>query len=138
MEEKERKNEIKSEPKGYFNEERIYCIQQEDGTYETTEFPPNFDADGYYWKKQEDGQYVSTGLKYNEYGFRADRKHAVTKSYVDVRGFNIKGENIPNKGRMHDKKGFKQDGTYWRTGEKYHNGYNAYDVDIEGKKEMDK
>ena len=34
---------------------------------------------------------------------------------------------------VYDENGFKQDGTYMETGEKYHDGYNAFGVDENGK-----
>lgn len=92
-----------------------------------------FGRDGYYYKKQDDGTYINTKLKYNPMGFKADRRHAVTKLAVDLRGFNIDGVCKRNKDSMYDQNGFKQDGTYQETGELYHNGYNAFGVDITGK-----
>ena len=92
-----------------------------------------FGIDGYYYKKQEDGTYINTKLKHNPMGFRADRRHAVTKLALDPRGFDIDGVCKRNKDSIYDQNGFKQDGTYQETGELYHNGYNAFGVDITGK-----
>ena len=92
-----------------------------------------FGRDGYYYKKQDDGTYINTKLKYNPMGFKADRRHAVTKLALDPRGFDIDGVCKRNKDSMYDQNGFKQDGTYQETGELYHNGYNAFGVDITGK-----
>lgn len=93
----------------------------------------NFGKDEYYYKKQEDGTYINSGRKYNPMGFRADMRHIITKSALDIRGFNIDGICKRNKDSIYDKNGFKQDGTYQETGEIYHNGYNAYGVDEDGK-----
>ena len=92
-----------------------------------------FDREGYYYKKQEDGTYVNTKLKYNEFGFKADKRHKITKTAVDLRHFDFNGVCKSNGDSIYDKKGFKQDGTYMETGEKYHNGYNAFGVNAEGK-----
>ena len=92
-----------------------------------------FGRDGYYYKKQDDGTYINTKLKYNPMGFKADLRHAVTKLALDPRGFDIDGVCKRNKDSMYDQNGFKQDGTYQETGELYHNGYNAFGVDITGK-----
>lgn len=92
-----------------------------------------FGKDGYYYKKQEDGTYINTYLKHNPMGFKADKRHAVTKMAVDIRGFNIDGICKRNKDSIYDENGFKQDGTFQETGELYHNGYNAYGVDENGK-----
>ena len=93
----------------------------------------NFGKDGYYYIKQEDGTYINSGRRYNPIGFRADMRHIITKSALDIRGFNIDGICKRNKDSIYDKNGFKQDGTYQETGEIYHNGYNAYGVDEDGK-----
>lgn len=93
----------------------------------------NFGKDGYYYIKQEDGTYINSGRKYNPMGFRADKRHIITKSALDIRGFNIDGICKRNKDSIYDKNGFKQDGTYQETGKIYHNGYNAYGVDENGK-----
>lgn len=93
----------------------------------------NFGKDGYYYKKQEDGTYINTGLKYNPMGFRADKRHAVTKTAVDIRGFTIDGICKRNRDSIYDENGFKQDGTYQETEEIYHNGYNAYGINEDGK-----
>ena len=92
-----------------------------------------FDRDGYYYKKQEDGTYVNTRLKYNKFGFEANRRHKITRSAIDLRHFDINGVCKSNNDSIYDEKGFKQDGTYMETGEKYHNGYNAFGVNEEGK-----
>ena len=107
------------------------CYETGYNKYNITRY--GFDKDGYYYKRQEDGTYINTGKKYNDYGFKADRKHIITKTRVDLRRFNIDGLCKDNDDSIYDKNGFKQDGTYLETGEKYHNGYNAYDVDKEGK-----
>lgn len=93
----------------------------------------NFGKDGYYYIKQEDGTYINSGRKYNPMGFRADKRHIITKTALDIRGFNIDGICKRNKDSIYDKNGFKQDGTYQETGKIYHNGYNAYGVDENGK-----
>ena len=93
----------------------------------------SFGKDGYYYKKQEDGTYINTGRRYNPMGFGADKRHTVTKMAIDIRGFNIDGICKKNRDSVYDANGFKQDGTYQETGELYHNGYNAYGVNEEGK-----
>ena len=98
----------------------------------------HFDKDGYYYEKNENGEYVNTGLKYNPMGFGADKLHVVTKTAVDVRGFTIDGNCIRNENKKYDRKGFKQDGTHKDTGESYYNGYNAFGVDKNGKNEKGK
>lgn len=92
-----------------------------------------FDRKGYYCKKQENGTYVNTGLKYNLAGFRKDRKHVITKTIEDIRGFDIYGKCWLNNNRQYDKAGFKQDGTHKDTGELYYEGYNAFGLDENGK-----
>lgn len=91
-----------------------------------------FDKDGYYYKKQDDGSYINTGLKYNQFGFKKDRIHVITKKTEDIRYFNIDGKCILN-GRQFDKSGFKQDGTHKNTGELYFEGYNAFNLDENGR-----
>ena len=98
-----------------------------------------FDKDGYYYKKQENGEFVNTGLKYNPMGFKVDKllgvniyKHVITGLAIDLRHFTIDGI-CKETDDIYDKNGFRQDGTYMDTGEKYHNGYNAYEIDKEGK-----
>ena len=61
------------------------------------------------------------------------KRHIITKSSIDFRKFDIYGRCKVNGDSVYDKNGFKFDGTYMETGEKYHNGYNAYGVDEEGK-----
>ena len=92
-----------------------------------------FDRKGYYCKKLEDGTYVNTGLKYNPAGFCKDRKHAITRTIEDLRGFDIDGKCRLNNKKQYDKAGFRQDGTYKNTGELYHDGYNAFGLDENGK-----
>lgn len=140
-----------------FDREGNYYEKQEDGTYKTlgkkrdadgydkddidaqdfrigeTINIHGFDREGYYHEKQEDGTYKPTGLKYNPQGFRVDKRHIITKSAIDFRKFDIYGRCKVNKDSIYDKNGFKFDGTYMETGEKYHEGYNAYGVDEEGK-----
>lgn len=110
-------NEIDSEPE--YNE---YGIDKR-----------GFDSDGYYYQKLEDGSYANTKLRYNRYGFRADGKHAITGTEIDLRNFDIDGKCKSNSDSVYDENGFKQDGTYKETGEKYHEGYNAFGVDKDGK-----
>lgn len=92
-----------------------------------------FDHNGYFYQKLENGTYANTKLKYNKYGFRADGTHSVTRTEVDLRNFDIDGKCKTNHDSNYDENGFKQDGTYKETGEKYHEGYNAFGVDQEGK-----
>ena len=92
-----------------------------------------FDSDGIYWEKDQEGKFVSTGLKYNRRGFNCDEKHVITKSRIDLRHFDINGRCKENNDSIYDKEGFKQDGTYMETGEKYHNGYNAFGIDKNGR-----
>ncbi len=92
-----------------------------------------FDREGFYHKKDENGNFVSTELKYNEAGFTMNGQHLITKSKVDLRRFDINGKCKANNDSIYDKQGFKQDGTYMETGEKYHNGYNAFGLDKDGK-----
>lgn len=92
-----------------------------------------FDVEGIYHKEQEDGTYKNTGIKYNEFGFKADNRHCATKMAIDIRGFDINGKCKKNGDSTYDENGFKQDGTYMETGEKYYKGYNAYGVDEDGK-----
>lgn len=91
-----------------------------------------FDKKGYYCKKQEDGTYINTGLKYNTFGFKKDRKHIITGRIEDIRHFDINGK-CWDTNRKYDKGGFLQDGTHKDTGELYHNGYNAFGLDENGK-----
>lgn len=97
-----------------------------------------FDRKGYYCKKQEDGTYVNTGLKYNPAGFKKDRKHVITKTIEDIRGFDINGKCWQNNKRQYDREGFKQDGTHKDTGELYYEGYNAFGLDENGKNRQGK
>lgn len=97
-----------------------------------------FDKDGYYCKKQTDGTYTNTGLKYNPAGFKQDRKHIITKTIEDIRGFDINGRCWQNGKRQHDRGGFKQDGTHKDTGELYYEGYNAFGLDENGKNRQGK
>lgn len=97
-----------------------------------------FDNNGYYYEKQEDGTYESTGLKYNRFGFLADKKHVITKSKIDVRRFDIDGKCKGNRDSLFDVNGFRQDGTYKNTGQYYYNGYNAFGVDENGRNRLGK
>lgn len=92
----------------------------------------NFDEKGFYYKVQEDGTYRDTGLRYNPQGFNAERKHRITGTLIDLRGFDIDGKCKANNDSIYDKNGYKQDGTYMETGEMYHNVYNAWGVDEKG------
>jgi len=103
-----------------------------------------FNANGIYCVQAEDGTWNETGLIYNPNGFKVEitntynggeyrvYKHRITNSLVNLRKFNVKGFNEDTKS-IYDKNGFKQDGTYMETGEMYHNGYNAYGLDVDGK-----
>lgn len=100
-----------------------------------------FDKEGNWHKKDENGNYVKTGLKYNKQGFRANKTHVITGNRIDLREFDIDGKCVRNNGLPYDKNHFnqdgyycivKKDGSYEVTDEKYHNGYNCYDVDENG------
>ena len=93
-----------------------------------------FNSDGYYCKKMPDGTYVNTGLRYTPTGFDKDGKHIITKTSVDIRGFDIDGKIYRNN-RYYSfcENGFKQDGTHKDTGELYYKGYNAFGLDINGR-----
>jgi len=114
-----------------------YYEKQEDGSYVFIKSLAinalAFDEDGYYYKKQEDGTFINTGLKYNEKGFMANGKHVITGTYCDIRRFTIYGKCWDNNDKRYDKNGFNQDGRYKETGELYHNGYNAFGLDENGK-----
>ena len=105
-----------------------------------------FNKNFIYCIKQEDGKWVETGLTYNPMGFEVNRKvmqnpkmteivyiNRITNTVVDARHFDIAGRCKSNNDSIYDINGFKQDGTYLETGEKYHDGYNAFDVDENGK-----
>lgn len=96
-----------------------------------------FDRKGYYCKKQDDGTYINTGTRYNPAGFGKDRKHIITRTIEDLRGFDIDGKCWWNN-RQYDRAGFRQDGTYKDTGELYHEGYNAFGLDENGKNRQGK
>lgn len=97
-----------------------------------------FDRKGYYCKKQDDGTYINTGTRYNPAGFGKDRKHIITRAIEDLRGFDIDGKCRWNNNRQYDRAGFLQDGTYKDTGELYHEGYNAFGLDENGKNRQGK
>lgn len=97
-----------------------------------------FDRKGYYCKKQDDGTYINTGTRYNPAGFGKDRKHIITRTIEDLRGFDIDGKCWWNNNRQYDRAGFRQDGTYKDTGELYHEGYNAFGLDENGKNRQGK
>ena len=97
-----------------------------------------FNREGYYCKKQEDGTYINTGLRYTPTGFARDGKHVITKSTEDLRGFDINGKCWLNNKRQYDKAGFRQDGTHKDTGELYYDGYNAFGLDESGKNRQGK
>ena len=63
----------------------------------------------------------------------ANKKHIVTGTTIDLRHFDINGKCKSNNDSIYDRNGFKQDGTYMETGEKYYKGYNAFGVDKDGK-----
>ena len=98
----------------------------------------SFNIEGYYCKKQEDGTYINTGKRYNPAGFDRNGKHVITRSIEDLRGFDINGKCWPNHKRQYDKAGFRQDGTHKDTGELYHNGYNAFGLDENGRNRQGK
>ena len=84
-----------------------------------------FDLQGYYYKQQEDGTYINTGLKYNPRGFKANTFHIFTHKTYDVRGFDIEGKTMY--GGKYDERGFDQNGINKKTGTLYDiNGYNAF------------
>jgi len=84
-------------------------------------------------KFDENGVCKTTNLPYDEFYFRVDGVNIVTGRKSDVRGFDCTGRCVTNKFEIYDKNGFKQDGTHYKTGKKYHIGYNAYCVDENGK-----
>lgn len=84
-------------------------------------------------KFDENGICRETGLRYDQYYFNVDGINVVTNSGVNPRGFEFSGRCTTNNLLPYDKIGFKIDGTYYKTGERYHNGYNAYGVDENGK-----
>ena len=90
------------------------------------------------FEKQDDGTYINTGTRYNPAGFGKDRKHIITRTIDDLRGFDIDGKCWWNNNRQYDKAGFRQDGTYKDTGELYHEGYNAFGLDENGKNRQGK
>lgn len=81
---------------------------------------------------------ISTNLKYDENKFDYSGYNIVTGTSRDVRGFDCLGRCKFNFESIYDKNGFKQDGTYLETNEKFapsgpNAGYNAYGVTREGK-----
>ena len=115
----------------YYDDEGIdYYFKNREGIDIRTGFKKD---DEYYYKKDENGVYINTGLKYNPRGFKADKKHIITRNRIDLRGFDIYGTCKRNNDSKYDINGFKQDGTYMETEEKYHNGYNAFGLDENGK-----
>lgn len=126
-------NKAGYDKKGYNRDGRTKKGYDKYGYNEENYTINGFNKEGYYCKKDEKGEYISTGLKYNPAGFMANRRHAITKSAVDLRGFDINGLCKKNNDSIYDERGFKQDGTYQETGELYYQGYNAFNVDRNGK-----
>ena len=98
----------------------------------------NFDRNGIYYKRQEDGKLKSTGLRVNERGFnrlghycklQSDGKYIDTKEIVDPEGYTMNGYDLHGfskrgfyhdiDGQIYDPHGFRQDGTYLETGLTY-------------------
>ena len=98
----------------------------------------NFDRNGIYYKRQEDGKLKSTGLRVNERGFnrlghycklQSNGKYIDTQEIVDPEGYTINGYDLhgfskrgfyhDQDGQIYDPHGFKQDGTYLETGLTY-------------------
>ena len=108
-----------------------------DGThYETgTKLDPrNFDADGYYYKENEQGELINTGSKFDEDGWSQNKTHISTKTTVDKHGFNymhlyVKRTN--NNKRIsyeaYDKHGFDYKGIHKTTGKKLNRTH--FDID---------
>ena len=88
------------------------------------EFLANFD---------ENGICIKTGLPYDEHYFKKNKTNVVTGTSYDIRSFDCLGRCKANEFRMYDRSGYNQDGFYRDTDEKYHNGYNAFGVDKDGK-----
>jgi len=135
-----------------------YCIEQEDGSYISTEEiydkegynidgrnERNFDRDGYYNGEKDnfydergfknDGTYMETGLRYNERLFDYKGINAITKFRLDVRGFNEEGYWSRSRFKeRYDAKGFDANGINKHTNTEFDSeGYNCYGVDKNGK-----
>lgn len=142
------------DPEGYdikgldingFNRKGIHCITRK------TLNEYGFDKNGFYYEKNENEEYVSTGSKYNPRGFKIDKTYKetgllydarkfnideinmITESELDLLGFNSEGIDKANGKSVFDITGFKPDKTYRETGELYdEDGYNYYGIDKNG------
>lgn len=109
-----------------FNKDGFYCRKDENGEYIVTN--EIYNQRGF----KLDGTYLETGKKYDKYKFTIDGFNQVTKKNVDLRGFDCNGIFVENNSN-YDNNGFKLDGTYLDTGEKYdRDGYNCYGLDKNG------
>lgn len=84
-------------------------------------------------KFDESGMCIKTGLPYDENYFLKNKTNVITNTNYDIRNFDCIGRCKDNAFSIYDRGGFRQDGTYRDTNEKYHNGYNAFGVDKDGK-----
>ena len=109
-----------------FNKDGFYCRKDENGEYIVTN--EIYNQRGF----KLDGTYLETGKKYDKYKFTIDGFNQVTKKNVNLRGFDCNGIFVENNSN-YDNNGFKIDGTYLDTGEKYdRDGYNCYGLDKNG------
>lgn len=126
-EERMKKEEEKRAEKRKQKEEfarQVELKKQEELQIKKEDFESKFD---------EEGICKTTNLPYDENFFNKAQINTITGRVVNSRGFNCFGECVRNEGKKYDRNGFKIDGTHYLTGEKYYKGYNAYDVDKDGK-----
>lgn len=95
----------------------------------------NFDADGFWWKKDENNNLVKTDSKINDEGWNIDHVNAKTGRIVDEHGFDSlhlyryrqTGKNKPQKISEYDQHGFDYRGIHRTTGKVYNK--NHFDID---------
>lgn len=95
----------------------------------------NFDADGFWWKKDENNNLVKTDSKINDEGWDIDHVNEKTGRIVDEHGFDSlhlyryrqTGKNKPQKISEYDPHGFDYRGIHRTTGKVYNN--NHFDID---------
>lgn len=84
--------------------------RDENGSTALLDSTNGFDSYGYFWRKQSDGTYKNTKLKYNDRNFDVNKIHLVTKQPFDQRGIDINGSTA----FLDSTCGFDKNGQYWK------------------------
>ena len=101
----------------FYDSDGYYWKKQSDGKYKNTLLKydfDGFDADNYYWKLQSDGTRVKTDRSYNEKGFKKNKYNVYTGELFDEDGRDMNGSTNYSTKYLDSSGGFDTNGYYWK------------------------